>query len=88
MCIDDVLVLQGAVIWNDKGMADTQKWVLMSDKLLSRSIGNGTRLQLKQGSDVNLLIVVRRIPHFNLVEQVVSEKLNKFVLRLNSEMAV
>lgn len=76
------------MIWNDKELTDTQTWVLVSERLVSRSIGDGTVLQLKQGSDVSLMITVRRIPHYNLVEQVFSEKLNRFVLSLNSEMAV
>ncbi len=44
-------------------------------------------LQLRQG-DVSLLVTVRKLPHFNLTEEVIDPKTNKFVLRLNSETSV
>lgn len=78
---------QGPVIWNDKDLRSTQTWVLICDQLLSRAVKDGTLFQLRQG-DVTLLITVRRLPHFNVTEEVIHPKNNKFVLRLNSETSV
>ena len=65
----------------------TQTWVLICDQLLSRAAEHGTLFQLRQG-DVSLLVTVRKMPHFNLTEEVIDPKTNKFVLRLNSETSV
>ena len=78
---------QGPVIYNDKDMRPTQTWVLLCDQLLSCAVDESTVFQLRQG-DVALLVTVRRIPHFNLTEEVIDPKRNKFVLRLNSETSV
>ena len=78
---------QGAVIWSDKEYRQTQTWVLISDQLLNRAVDSDTVFQLRQG-DVSLLITVRKLPHFNLTEDVLDPKNNKFVLRLNSETSV
>ena len=78
---------QGAVVWNDKEYRATQTWVLICEQLLSRAAEHGTIFQLRQG-DVSLLVSVRKLPHFNLTEEVIDPKTNKFVLRLNSETSV
>jgi len=78
---------QGQIIWNNKDYRSTQTWVLICDQLLSRAVEGGTVFQLRQG-DVSLLVNVRRLPHFNLTEEVIDPKNNKFVLRLNSETSV
>ena len=78
---------QGTVIMNDKDYRSTQKWVLICDQLLTREIEHGTIFQLRQ-NDVSLLCSVRKLPHFNLTEDVIDPKSNKFVLRLNSETSV
>ncbi|ELT97931.1 hypothetical protein CAPTEDRAFT_198451 [Capitella teleta] len=78
---------QGATIWNDKDHRATQKWVLVCDQLLSREVEDGTLFQLRQG-DVSVLASVRKMPHFNVTEDVLDPKTNKFVLRLNSETSV
>lgn len=78
---------QGSVVWNDKEHRETQTWVLVCDQLLSRAVDGETVFQLRQG-DVSLLVTVRRLPHFNLTEDVIDPKTNKFVLRLNSETSV
>ena len=75
------------VAWNDKDYKSTQTWVLVCDQLLSRAVEPGTLFQLKQG-DVSILCTVRRLPHFNLTEEVIDPKNNKFVLRLNSETSM
>ena len=74
-------------IWNDKDYCSTQTWVLICDQLLSRAVEPGTLFQLKQG-EVSLLCHVRKLPHFNVTEDVIDPKNNKFVLRLNSETSV
>lgn len=82
---------QGVVVWNDKEMSgsggSTHTWTLVCDQLLSRALEHGTVLQLRHG-DVSLLAFVRRLPHFNLTEDVIDPKSNKFVLKLNSETSV
>ncbi|CAD5114245.1 DgyrCDS3386 [Dimorphilus gyrociliatus] len=75
---------QGSIIMNDKEYSNTQTWVLICDQLVSRNIEHGSLIQLRQG-DVALLINIRKIPHFNLTEEVIDHKCNKFVLKLNSE---
>lgn len=77
----------GPIITNDKDYRSTQTWTLICDQLLSRSIQHGTVFQLRY-NEVSLLIDVKRMPHFNLTEEVIDPKLNKFVLRLNSETSV
>lgn len=78
---------QGPVIWNDKDYKATHTWVLICDQLLSRACEDGTLFQLRQG-EVSLLCSVRKLPHFNLTEEVIDPKNNKFSLRLNSETSV
>jgi len=81
------VMLQGIAIWNDKDYRRTQTWSVTCDRLLSRCVDDGTVFELRQG-DVTLLVTVRRLPHFNLVEEVLDGKRNKFVLRMNSETSV
>nr|AHY88469.1 str [Terebratalia transversa] len=78
---------QGNVIHNDRDHRPTQTWVLICDTLLSRAVEDGTLFQLRQG-DIAILCSVRKIPHFNITEEVINPKDNKFVLRLNSETSV
>ena len=78
---------QGPAILNDKDYRNTQTWTLVCDTLLSRAVEHGTVFQLKQG-EVSLLVHVRKLPHFNITEEVINPKTNKFVLRLNSETSV
>ncbi|XP_067013684.1 vang-like protein 1 isoform X2 [Anabrus simplex] len=75
------------VLQNEKEQKPVQTWALICDELLSRPIGNGTSFQLRQ-NDVSLLCQVKALPHFNITEEVVDPKSNKFVLRLNSETSV
>lgn len=75
------------VLQNDKELKDVQTWALICEELLSRPVGGSTQFQLRQ-NDVSLLCTVRRLPHFNVTEEVVDPKSNKFVLRLNSETSV
>ncbi|KAL4229183.1 Vang-like protein 1 [Mactra antiquata] len=78
---------QGVIIMNEKDYKDNQKWVLVCDQLLTREIEHGTIFQLRQ-NDISLLCTVKKLPHFNITEEVIDPKSNKFVLRLNSETSV
>lgn len=78
---------QGVVIMNEKDYKEMQKWVLICDQLLTREIEHGLVFQLRQ-NDVSLLCSVRKLPHFNLTEEVIDPKSNKFVLKLSSETSV
>ncbi|KAK7870201.1 hypothetical protein R5R35_012748 [Gryllus longicercus] len=75
------------VLQNEKEQKPVQTWALICDELLSRPLSHGTSFQLRQ-NDVSLLCTVRALPHFNVTEEVVDPKSNKFVLRLNSETSV
>lgn len=77
----------GAIIMSEKDYRPVTRWVLVCDQLLSREIEHNLTFQLRQ-NDVSLLCVVKRLPHFNLTEDVIDPKTNKFVLRLNSETSV
>ena len=78
---------QGVVIMNEKDYRNTQKWVLICDQLLTREIEHGILFQLRH-NDVSLMCSVKKLPHFNITEEVIDPKSNKFVLRLNSETSV
>lgn len=76
------------VLQNDREIQRSiQTWALVCDTLLSRPIADGTMFQLRQG-DISLLCSIHRVPHFNVVEEIINPKTNKFVLRLNSETSV
>lgn len=75
------------VLQNEKEKKDVQTWALICEELLTRPICEGTCFQLRQ-SDVSLLCTIKKLPHFNITEEVVDPKSNKFVLRLNSETSV
>ncbi|XP_063225353.1 vang-like protein 2 [Bacillus rossius redtenbacheri] len=75
------------VLQNEKEQKSVQTWALICEELLSRPIGHGVTFQLRQ-NDVSLICHVRDLPHFNITEEVVDPKSNKFVLRLNSETSV
>jgi len=72
---------------SDRGVSQTEQWVLVSDQVLSRTIEDGMEFQLKQ-SDVSILCQIKRIPHISILEEVTDPKKNRFVLRLNSETSV
>ncbi|XP_050293489.1 vang-like protein 2 [Anthonomus grandis grandis] len=75
------------VLQNDKEQKAVQTWALICEELLTRPIADGVLFQLRQ-NDVSLLCVIKKLPHFNITEEVVDPKSNKFVLRLNSETSV
>ncbi|XP_014681349.1 PREDICTED: vang-like protein 2 [Priapulus caudatus] len=76
-------------IFNEREYSRVQTWALVSDVAPSAALADGVVFQLKSGvGDVALLVHVRRVPHFNITEEVIDPKNNKFVLRLNSETSV
>ena len=82
-----MIFLAGSVINHPKQTGDMESWSLTSENFISRGIDADTQFVLKR-SDISLLCVVKRIPYFNLTEQVVDSKDHQFVLRLNSETSV
>ena len=81
--------LVNSPVLNDDGELATriQSWGLVSDVLLSRSIRPGTRFMLRQG-DVCLMVTVSALPYYDLQEEVIDPKSNRFVFRMNSETSV
>lgn len=75
------------VMQNDKEHKEVQSWSLICEELLSRPLRHGATFQLRQ-NDISLLCMVKKLPHFNITEEIVHPKSNKFVLRLNSETSV
>lgn len=80
-------LVESPLLQNEKERRSVQSWSLVCDELSSRPISNNSVFQLVQ-NDISLLITVYKLPHFNLNEEVVDPKTNKFVLRLNSETSV
>jgi len=77
----------GPVLQNDKETIAAQTWSLVCDTLLSRSIEPGIVFMLRQ-NDISLLATVQSLPHFNITEEMIDPKSNKFVFRMNSETSV
>ncbi|XP_056631374.1 vang-like protein 1 [Diorhabda carinulata] len=75
------------VLQNDKEKKEVQTWALICEEILTRPIRDGVVFQLRQ-NDVSILCNIKKLPHFNVTEEVVDPKSNKFVLRLNSETSV
>ena len=75
------------VLESERDPRPVQNWALVSETSLSRTADEGVVFQLRQ-HDVSLLCTVIKLPHFNITEEVIDPKSNKFVLRLNSETSV
>ncbi|KAL0275962.1 UNVERIFIED_CONTAM: hypothetical protein PYX00_003659 [Menopon gallinae] len=80
-------LITAPVMQNEKEQKQIQSWSLICEELLSRPLRHGTAFQLRQ-NDVSLFCQVRRLPHFNISEEIMDPKSNKFVLRINSETSV
>ena len=81
---------QGAVIWNDRESStasDPHTWTLVCASSLSGGISDGTLFRMQRGN-VTLFATVRKLPHFNLTEDVFSAKHNMFSLQITSETSV
>ncbi|XP_037082013.1 vang-like protein 2-B [Pollicipes pollicipes] len=75
------------VLQSEREARAVQSWALVCDTLLSRPAAEGVLFQLRQ-HDVSLLCSVVKLPHFNITEEIIDPKSNKFVLRLSSETSV
>lgn len=64
-----------------------QTWGLVCDLLVSRPVDDGVTFMLRQG-EVSLLVTFYSLPYFNLQEEIIDPKVNRFVFRLNSETSV
>ena len=64
-----------------------QTWILISDLALYQSVDTDVMFVLKQ-NEVTLMCTVKRLPRFNLIEDILDPKRNKFVLKINSETTV
>ena len=80
-------LIEAPVMQHEKERRQLQSWALICDELLSRPIKNQCSFQLIQ-NDVSLICSIYKIPQFNISEEVVDPKSNKFVLKLNSETSV
>lgn len=80
-------LITSPVLQNDREVGGSQSWALICDTMLTRSIGDGTVFQLRQG-DVSLLCSVHSLPHLAISEEIIDPKSNKFVLRMSSETSV
>ena len=77
---------------SDRERRPIQTWSLVCETQLSRSIKCGTIFQLRQGNDVSLLCQIQKLPHFNIVEELLhsssSNRLFNFNFKNNSETPV
>jgi vang-like len=64
-----------------------QPWILICDNSLYQNIEDNLMIVLKQ-NEVSLMCTFKRLPRFNLIEDILDPKRNKFTLRLNSETTV
>ena len=64
-----------------------QSWILICDTSLYQNVEDNLMFVLKQ-NEVCLMCTFKRLPRFNLVEDILDPKRNKFVLKLNSETTV
>ncbi|KAI8128736.1 vang-like protein 1 [Lucilia cuprina] len=78
---------ESPVLQSEKERRWVQSWSLICDELVSRPIAGDITFQLIQ-NDVSLMVSIHKLPHFNVAEEVVDPKSNKFVLKLNSETSV
>lgn len=64
-----------------------QSWILISDTVLYQNIEDNLMIVLKQ-NDVSLMCTFKKLPRFNIIEDIIDPKRNKFMLKLNSETTV
>lgn len=79
--------MESPILQNEKERRSLQSWSLVCDELLSRPVFSECTFQLIQ-NDVSLIVSIHKLPHFNISEEVVDPKSNKFVLKMNSETSV
>lgn len=64
-----------------------QNWILICENVLYQSIEDSLLVVLKQ-NEVSLMCEFKRLPRFNLIEDILDPKRNKFLIKLNSETTV
>jgi vang-like len=64
-----------------------QSWILICDTVLYQNVEDNLMLVLKQ-NEISLMCTFKRLPYFNLIEDILDIKRNKFVLKMNSETSV
>ena len=64
-----------------------QPWILICDSALYQNVEDNLMIVLKQ-NEVSLMCTFKRLPRFQLIEDILDPKRNKFTLRLNSETTV
>ena len=64
-----------------------QSWILISDTVLYQNVEDTLMFVLKQ-NEVTLMCTFKKLPRFNLIEDIIDPKRNKFMLKLNSETTV
>ena len=70
-----------------KGKTPEQSWILISDTVLYQNVEDNLMFVLKQ-NEISLMCSFKRLPHFNLIEDILDPKRNKFVLKMQSETSV
>ena len=78
---------QSTVTQRVKFQTPEQSWILICDTVLYQNVEDNLMLVLKQ-NEVSLMCTFKRLPRFNLIEDILDPKRNKFVLKLNSETTV
>ncbi|RNA06068.1 Vang 1 [Brachionus plicatilis] len=88
ICFNErAMLLNEQRLVSEEGHAGDQTWILVSDLALYQSLDNDVMFVLKQ-NEVSLMCSVKRLPRFNLIEDILDPKRNKFVLKINSETTV
>jgi len=64
-----------------------QSWILICDTALYQNCEDNLMFVLKQ-NEVSLMCTFKRMPRFNLIEDILDPKRNKFVIKFNSETTV
>ena len=64
-----------------------QSWILICDTPLYQNCGDNIMFVLKQ-NEVSLMCTFKRLPRFNLIEDILDPQRNKFVIKFNSETTV
>ena len=76
-------------IFNDREFRPATTWLLSSEALVSRSIGDGITFRLRpvDNPNVYLMVTCRKLPHFNVLEEVIDSRNNKLTLRVGASEA-
>ncbi len=77
----------GSVNQRVKFKTPEQSWILICDTVLYQNVEDNLMLVLKQ-NEISLMCTFKRLPYFNLIEDILDTKRNKFVLKMNSETSV